>query len=1104
MPQYKFDYKGKKYKFTSPTEPTREEILLAIGETEPLSEKPIIENPEQQAQITEESLYEDPEWIEASKSIYFWDQGDDAPKLETDEEYAKFGLNYMGQFNYNLFETGQEALQLSDATDEQKKDFVTLMDKYDRKAATWAGAGRFAKGVFTDPSTYLGAGIAGRIVGQGVKQTLKNSIRENVKQAVKDPLKKQALKDIKKEALKKGTLEGFKQGSKIGSLEGSIYAGLDNTFRQNAKINAGVQQDFDWEELGKSSALGAGIGLGLGGLFGGVASNIGARTKFSKILKDEEKSLQNPDISKKDIEVKDKEINEKIIDEKEPRQPDIENKPTIKERLEEQVEPLPDIQIRKQEAEAGLLGKTYQNFAGKVLDGIKKPFIKFSTFKDLPEVEKFLTFKGLTGGRLEKVKTVTRDVYDLFEPLDSATNQTVRKYLIGEKGAESIKDINVRNQAKELREAIDFIGDSLVKRNILPKDVVDKNKETYLPRMYLKFLDKKGRMDYTKTRKDLDDATKEFLGEVHDVSLQGPKAIEEPMSDIIKFSLFEKIIENPNWAFRPGLVSFRGKEVSPVWLAEEKNRIAEETLKGPRSKESGERLVNEMQEAIDEAEINISKTDLSAYKQVPDSKQYGSLRGAYIRKEIYNDLIESQEFANPDSGWLQAILGPQGYLTKLTRFWKMTKVALNPPTQVRNFLANGVLMNLSGVKWKDLGNRYIQALDDIRKDGPFYQIAKKYGVTNTTYNKQEMFEINQAYLKIKQKDIKNPIEKVKYIGAVIADTASNAYQFTEVLGKTAKIIDAMSKGADEATAVLAAQKTLFDYSSVPALVRYLRNAPVGVPFLTFYYKVLPNLLETAIRYPERYIPYVAIPFGMAKIVEQYQDITSEDVEVIKELMPKFVKDNGSAFILPVKDENDNWQVFDFSYLLPWSMYTGLIRDAAEGEMAEAFGRTGILGGPVPEAITALRANKDAFTGQDIINENDPPNIQLRDSLLYLWRLAGPPFLTDRGWLGKISQAVNKDVDKFGDPKITKTQAMLRLVGINLYPIDVTKSRRYNILNMQREIQDIKSRRNRVLKDPNLTKEEIANLKNQYDERLKYRIEQLKDFKKETKLSEKIK
>ena len=58
--------------------------------------------------------------------------------------------------------------------------------------------------------------------------------------------------------------------------------------------------------------------------------------------------------------------------------------------------------------------------------------------------------------------------------------------------------------------------------------------------------------------------------------------------------------------------------------------------------------------------------------------------------------------------------------------------------------------------------------------------------------------------------------------------------------------------------------------------------------------------------------------------------------------------------------------------------------------------------------------------------------------------------------------------------------------------------------MQREIQDIKSRRNRVLKDPNLTKEEIANLKNQYDERLKYRIEQLKDFKKETKLSEKIK
>ena len=82
----------------------------------------------------------------------------------------------------------------------------------------------------------------------------------------------------------------------------------------------------------------------------------------------------------------------------------------------------------------------------------------------------------------------------------------------------------------------------MVKAKILPKDVVDKNKESYLPRMYLKYLDKKGTMDYTKSRKDLDDATKEFLGEVKDVSLQGPKAIEDPMTDIVRYSLFEKNI----------------------------------------------------------------------------------------------------------------------------------------------------------------------------------------------------------------------------------------------------------------------------------------------------------------------------------------------------------------------------------------------------------------------------------------------------------------------------------------------------------------------------------------------------------------------------------
>ena len=45
-------------------------------------------------------------------------------------------------FNYNLPKMGYEAAQLNNATDQQKKDFVTLMDMYDEKEASLAGFGR--------------------------------------------------------------------------------------------------------------------------------------------------------------------------------------------------------------------------------------------------------------------------------------------------------------------------------------------------------------------------------------------------------------------------------------------------------------------------------------------------------------------------------------------------------------------------------------------------------------------------------------------------------------------------------------------------------------------------------------------------------------------------------------------------------------------------------------------------------------------------------------------------------------------------------------------------------------------------------------------------
>ncbi len=784
-------------------------------------------------------------------------------------------------------------------------------------------------------------------------------------------------------------------------------------------------------------------------------------------------------------------------------QPFVDKDKTISENLQTIAKPIEDIVIPSVEAAPGLLGKKWQTVADKIIDFTSSKFPNYKPLKRLPNQNKYFTQRGLTTGKLEQVRNLSKNVFETFSKLKPDENIAVKNFLTKEGTESAIKNVDVLKKAKELRSAIDTVGKSLTDSGILSKEIIKKNEGSYLPRLYLKYFGKNSNMGYTKQRKDLTKDTKDFLGEIQDVAILGSKAIEDPMSDVVRYGFFQKIAEDPNWTLKTGLINFQGKNVSPLWLKEESDRIAKEIRDGLRpSKDT--KIIKEMDKLIDKANLNISKADLSLYKKLPESKHYGTLRGSYVRKEIVDDIANAGEFVSKDSNWAKSILGDAGLVTKGTKLWKMSKVALNPPTQMRNAISNMILLNLSGVRWRDLPKRLFQAWDDLRKDGVYTQIAKKYGVVNSTFTKQEMIEINKSYLKAKAKSTGNVIDQLKYIAGSIGDFASRAYQGMEILGKTAKIIDEMSKGVDEGTAALTAQKTLFDYSLVPPSVRYLRNAPVGMPFVTYYYKVLPNLLETAIRHPERYAPYVALPLAYHAILAKYNGVTNEDFEKLKNTLPEFLKDRGNALAMPVKDNQGRWQFLDFSYFLPYAMFVGTIKDAADLKVQKFLSSTGIFGAPLPQLVAALATNIDPFTQREIVNEFDPPAKKVADSMAYLWRMTMPTWLTDIGFAGKLKEVLDKDVNRYGDPKITMTQALTRLVGVNIYPIDPQKSRMQNIKLMRNEITGIKSRRTRVLKDKNLSSEDKKKISDKYIKMIKERRKQLIEYSKESKIPEKLK
>ena len=281
------------------------------------------------------------------------------------------------------------------------------------------------------------------------------------------------------------------------------------------------------------------------------------------------------------------------------------------------------------------------------------------------------------------------------------------------------------------------------------------------------------------------------------------------------------------------MVDWGGKKVSAQWLQSEIDAITRQMphMRDPALRDAAGNLVKAMEARVKPA-IDATGKVPKDFKQVPNSPRYGRMRGMWVRKEIHNDVVGGARFLASQGGIAEKILGHGGVLTKATQLWKLSKVAMNPPTQMRNFISNAVMLNLSGVPMHRIPQRMIQAGLEIARDGPHWKIAKEYGIGATTFSENELLRMEKEFIDLQARTNKNPIYMAKKIAAIIGNTAGDIYGASEGVFKLAKIIDAMEReGMSGEEAALEAQKWLFDYSLIPSSVQYLRNAPIGMPFI---------------------------------------------------------------------------------------------------------------------------------------------------------------------------------------------------------------------------------------------------------------------------------
>ena len=547
-----------------------------------------------------------------------------------------------------------------------------------------------------------------------------------------------------------------------------------------------------------------------------------------------------------------------------------------------------------------------------------------------------------------------------------------------------------------------------------------------------------------------------------------------------------------------------GNKASAVEIKNEANRLRDQAdfvdeTRGDRMLELAETLENLVSPELE----GLSEKD---FKRVPNNKRYGALQGALINKDIYEDFIESMDSVDTEMGLLE----------KTTAYWKLSKVALNPPSQVRNFVSNMVLLQLSGIPMRKMPGYFIETLKQMRaKTGKAYNIARRNGIGASTFSSQEMNLLQNEFLKIDGNKEAGYFTKVREMAEAVARIASNAYGGIEAIGKIMKIQDELSKGTSPTDAVIEANKWLFDYSLVPKRVNQLRRLPIGIPFLTFYYKAFPRMVETAVKTPWRFAPYVALSYGMAAAFKAMNDLDDDDLEKLRDILPSYLQGKPGVIPSPFKDANGNWQFIDISYFYPWAQYSQFINtlfDSKPGKIDRLLGTVGLFGGPVPTATAGLTTNIDPFTNKEIVDEGALPGEKIARMFGWLYNIMTPPWLqygpngspeAFKGATQKIIEAYQgKNINKYtNEPKRTITQAWLRMVGLNVYPIDYTQSRKVNLIRMRAEILDKKRSGIRALGNPNKTKEEKAEIREAYTNEIKLLQAQAKEYQKSSKITD---
>jgi len=268
----------------------------------------------------------------------------------------------------------------------------------------------------------------------------------------------------------------------------------------------------------------------------------------------------------------------------------------------------------------------------------------------------------------------------------------------------------------------------------------------------------------------------------------------------------------------------------------------------------------------------------NTYKEMPSTtiqgtiqKRYGNLAGKFVPDEVYKNLITTEKYLQRSQNAFY-----KGY-KKLNSYWKVSKTAWNPTVHVNNVMSNFILHDLVDADFKFLPKAWtaLRTHGKKNKAGKIQQSklvldAQKNGVFDADFVSVELekfqttlinpYKYNES-VDVLNNSVNTASQIYKEIRAKnILSNATEWYRFEDQVFRLSVYQDRLAKGYSPIDAALDARKSFVDYNIDAPVINMLRNT--ATPFLAYTYRIIPILAETAVMRPWKYAKYAVLGYGL--------------------------------------------------------------------------------------------------------------------------------------------------------------------------------------------------------------------------------------------------